>query len=563
MVVGFCLFLMVFFVPETFWDRTPRPRSKLRKQALASLSKIFSNPTRMEWPAASTGGDGSADMRKYATGNAASSADPHRVTIAERRQNKIQHHVGFAGQVDDVETKTGTEESNDQKGLHLPSIPVSSRIHSPQNNLGGKDRSPEVSVPGSPASHSLAANVTPRGEGPRTPGLHSFNSPYYVGYEKPDTDYMNNEHEEPEAAPETPGSVKGDPGTTAHSEKSPVSGGPRYTAFLRTQPPKPYRQTLKLWNGRLCQDDWLKVAFRPFILFAYPSILWSTLVYSLSIGWLIVLSESVTVIFQNKDTYNFTALQTGLVYISPFVGGVLGTAVAGKVSDVIVRSMSRRNGGIYEPEFRLVMAIPITLSTCIGLMGYGWSAEERDNFIVPTVFFGIISFGCALGSTTAITFAVDSYRQYAGEALVTLNFSKSKSHCTSKGDVCANVTGRHLPRSSLLPLLQPLARSRRREETLCSYWRHSASLSCNNRADVCIWKTGQDVDCEEEFYGEVLKIAKMRVEACWISMHSRAESEALGVLNVGLAWHLRIMNCCGGGTVIGIARRLADRIWST
>jgi hypothetical protein len=37
----------------------------------------------------------------------------------------------------------------------------------------------------------------------------------------------------------------------------------------------------------------------------------------------------------------------------------------------------------------------------------------------------MISFGCCLGSTTAITFCVDSYRQYAGEALVTLNFSKS------------------------------------------------------------------------------------------------------------------------------------------
>ena len=81
---------------------------------------------------------------------------------------------------------------------------------------------------------------------------------------------------------------------------------------------------------------------------------------------------------------------------------------------------------IMQPEFRLVMAVPITIATCIGLMGYGWSAQERDNWIVPTVFFGIISFGCALGSTTSITFAVDSYRQYAGEALVTLNFSKSE-----------------------------------------------------------------------------------------------------------------------------------------
>ena len=90
--------------------------------------------------------------------------------------------------------------------------------------------------------------------------------------------------------------------------------------------------------------------------------------------------------------------------------------------------MTSKNGGTYEPEFRLVMALPVAICTTIGLMGYGWSAQEHDNYFVPTVFFGIISFGCTLGSTTAITFAVDSYRQYAGEALVTLNFSKNIFH---------------------------------------------------------------------------------------------------------------------------------------
>ncbi|KAK0703630.1 hypothetical protein B0T26DRAFT_732092 [Lasiosphaeria miniovina] len=118
----------------------------------------------------------------------------------------------------------------------------------------------------------------------------------------------------------------------------------------------------------------------------------------------------------------------GLVYLSPFIGGILGTAVAGKVSDVIVKAMARRNGGLYEPEFRLVMAAPVALTKVVSLMSFGWSAQVRDNYIVPTVFFGVVSFGCSLGLTTAITFCVDSYRQYAGEALVTLNFSKNIFH---------------------------------------------------------------------------------------------------------------------------------------
>ncbi|OAA34876.1 Major facilitator superfamily domain, general substrate transporter [Metarhizium rileyi] len=210
--------------------------------------------------------------------------------------------------------------------------------------------------------------------------------------------------------------------------QAPAGLAPCYTHELRQRPAKSFTQQLRPWHGRLNQDKWLKVMMRPFILFAYPAVLWSSAVYACSIGWLMVISETMAIIYRDPKSYNFTSLQTGLVYISPFVGGILGTAVAGKVSDVVVRAMSSRNGGLYEPEFRLVMAIPITLATCIGLMGFGWSAQEKDHWIVPTVFFGVLSFGCSLGSTTSITFCVDSYRQYAGEALVTLNFSKNIFH---------------------------------------------------------------------------------------------------------------------------------------
>ncbi|KAF6222877.1 hypothetical protein HO133_000928 [Letharia lupina] len=431
MVVGFCFVLMFLFVPETFWDRTPRPRSRILRPGLAGLSRIFHHTSNAqdEKGGLSAGGDGPSDMRRLAIGNSASAAGSGRATIAERRQQRNAQHVGFADQA-----QKESEDSSEKDDAVL--IPESK----PQGDEDGRtsrkgDQAEGAQYAGeevprslSPASHKFAARIEPRGEGPQTPGLHNFNSPFYVATEKPGTDYLKNEHEGSEVIPETPGSTGTNRETAATSVGSPVPGPQRYTTYLRTQPAKTYAQTLKPWNGKLRHENWLKVAIRPFILFAYPSILWSTLVYSLSIGWLIVLSESVSTIFENKATYNFTPLQAGLVYVSPFIGGVLGTAVAGKVSDLIVRYMSRRNGGVYEPEFRLVMAIPVTIATCIGLMGYGWSAQERDNWIVPTVFFGIISFGCALGSTTSITFAVDSYRQYAGEALVTLNFSKNIFH---------------------------------------------------------------------------------------------------------------------------------------
>ena len=432
MVVGFCFVLMFLFVPETFWDRTPRPHSKSRRTGLANLSRVF-HPTssvqneKGELSAGDDiGGDGASDMRRLAIGNSASAAGSGHATIAERRRQKNAQHVGFA---DQVQKESESEKDEAVMGLESEGHGDEDGRISRKGDSAEDTANTSAEMPRSLslANHRFAASVEPRGEGPQTPGLHNFNSPFYVAYEKPGTDYLKNEHEDSEALHETPGSSKTNHESAATNVESPAAGPQRYTTYLRTQPAKTYKQTLKPWNGRLRHESWLKVAIRPFILFAYPSILWSTLVYSLSIGWLIVLSESVSTVFEDKATYNFTPLRAGLVYISPFIGGVLGTAVAGKVSDIIVRYMSRRNDGVYEPEFRLVMAIPIVVATCIGLMGYGWSAQEKDNWIVPTVFFGIISFGCSLGSTTSITFAVDSYRQYAGEALVTLNFSKSKS----------------------------------------------------------------------------------------------------------------------------------------
>lgn len=384
MIVGFCLFLMFFFVPETFWDRTPRPRLKNR---LASLSNLISSSAQEKGRAAPNTG-----ARSPISG------------MSPLKPEATSERMGVTPALE------GRSPTTD---LDVVILDGSRCMFEDQANLGHRQqKTPAIRTP----KVDAFGNPTALGNSQKPEDSSQF------GYFDLVTGIEDRDREAQNDILYSPKFIRQDSTLNKNSSLGP----PQYTNYLRSQPTKTFKQTLKPWNGRLCLDNWFLVAFRPFILYAYPAILWSTLVYSLSIGWLIVLSESMSYIFRNKERYNFSSLGTGLVYISPFVGGILGTVVAGKVSDVIVRFMSRRNHGVYEPEFRLIMAIPVAISTCAGLMGFGWSAAEKDRWIVPTVFFGIISFGCSLGSTTAITFAVDSYRQYAGEALVTLNFSKSK-----------------------------------------------------------------------------------------------------------------------------------------
>lgn len=432
MIVGACWFLLFFFVPETFWDRTPRPKSRFssRIPSIADMYRSASSPKPSKNEA---GHDGAKDDEPcyppsepptpsvvlVAPSNTPASETPSpRPTISSRKfAGKSPLHVGFS---------VSDEKEYEGRGQMSPSS-MEVETSSPHNGLSyGK------------ALHPDSGRVEPRGGAPPTPGLHNFNSPFYTGVERTDSDYMDRGRNMSRLA-RMSGTMDGSDSEAVKSEadekarrdssRDPTPGHiPRYTTVMRKAPKRSFVQQLRPWEGRLRQENWFKAAFRPFLLYAYPAVLWSAVIYSCSVGWLIVISESMALIYRDKDSYNFSALSTGLVYLSPFIGGVLGTAVAGKMSDIIVMAMAKRNGGLYEPEFRLVMAIPTALSTVIGLMGFGWSAEEKDNFWIPTFFFGLISFGCSLGSTTAITYCVDSYRQYAGEALVTLNFSKNIFH---------------------------------------------------------------------------------------------------------------------------------------
>jgi len=382
-VVGACFFLIFFFVPETFWDRAPKPAKRHTRARSQSPGKHHGHFHLPNLHHKKTDGAQSVPATPLITSAVASPLASPTEHPVKRHKNA---HVGFA------------EPATPEKVHHVDFATEGARQASPPP------------TPRSPMSIHSTPNEAPRND--------------YFGQVSP---AVVTDPEKQEIRADS-GHLPSDPAVDADHVSEQFSI--HYTDYYRDAPPKSYRQSLKPWNGRLVKDRWLRVAIRPFILFAYPAVLWSSLVYALAVGWLIVLSESVAHIYHDTS-YNFTPLQVGLVYISPFVGGVLGTAVAGRVSDLVVRFMARKNDGVYEPEFRLLMALPITISTVIGLMGFGWSAEERDKWIVPTVFFGVISFGCSLASTTAITFVVDSYRMYAGEALVTLNFSKSKSPSTS------------------------------------------------------------------------------------------------------------------------------------
>lgn len=281
--MAFCFFLIFFCVPETFWDRTPHARGRSSKRA---RSRSPGSHHRFHLP--------SLQSHRHAADGGVLGSQP--VTpfiespLASPKRPPKAHRVGFA--VDSEEN----EASADHGYFGVIAEPTSRKTDVEQSI------SPQV---------------------------------------------VNSDVEKQQPIPSTAASTE-TAKSDSHVPSDQVSEqfSVHYTDFYREAPEKSYVQSLKPWNGRLVKDKWIKVMVRPFILYAYPAVLWSSLVYALAVGWLIVLSESVAEVYRNHETYNFTALQVGLVYISPFVGGVIGTAVAGKISDLIVRYMARKNDGV-------------------------------------------------------------------------------------------------------------------------------------------------------------------------------------------------------------------------
>ncbi|KAJ8139646.1 hypothetical protein OY671_007144 [Metschnikowia pulcherrima] len=215
-----------------------------------------------------------------------------------------------------------------------------------------------------------------------------------------------------------PGGRKSDDCASSGRSSSP------HTTSSGTSMPKSFTKRLHLISGRHSADKWWMVALRPLFLYCYPPVLYGAIVYSLAVVWLIVISEVLAEIFQ-AEGYGYSAQTVGLFYLSPFVGGILGSLAAGILGDRVTSYIVKVNHGVYEPEFRLFMLIPSTIVTCIGLMGYGWSSHVQDPWIAPVLFFGCLSFGSSMASTTAITYTVDCYKMFAAEALVSFNLAKN------------------------------------------------------------------------------------------------------------------------------------------
>jgi MFS family permease len=168
--------------------------------------------------------------------------------------------------------------------------------------------------------------------------------------------------------------------------------------------------------------DALKTVVRhvltPLELFFFPIVFWAAMTMGGAANTVLdvnlLQSQALT-----GPAYNFDPGSVGFANFALVVGGMVGLATAGPSCDWIASSLTKRNGGIREPEMRLWSLIPYLFLTVIGMtvVGVGFQSGWPWEAVIIIGFSLVGLIGISI-PTIAVTYAVDCYKPVAGQIMV-------------------------------------------------------------------------------------------------------------------------------------------------
>ncbi|KAG5927279.1 hypothetical protein E4U42_002395 [Claviceps africana] len=196
--------------------------------------------------------------------------------------------------------------------------------------------------------------------------------------------------------------------------------------------PKTFVESMSLFDGRKTHERYWVLLFRPFPLVLNPAFIWGCLIQGTMIGWTVFIGVIVAIMFIGPPFF-WGEEKTGYTYLGPFLGAVVGFIISGLLADPSARMLTRRNGGIYEPEFRLVLVLPMLMTAGVGLYGFGFTSDRllsgQYSYVVPLVFFAFEVGGMVIGTVASSLYIVDAYRDLTVEGFTLMIIFKNIFSC--------------------------------------------------------------------------------------------------------------------------------------
>lgn len=203
----------------------------------------------------------------------------------------------------------------------------------------------------------------------------------------------------------------GEKGTvvSAHIDQAPRECGPG-------PPKKTFWQGLAIYTTTYSEENLLQLYFAPWGVMMNMAIAVVVLVYSLSLVMFIVVAFIIPQAFA-RAPYHMNSAGIGRLSFGPFIGGAIASILNGLLSDRLIRWCARRNRGVYEPEYRLILAF-LAFFTGASLMGWGVAVADGLSPYACATLHGLILFGIVFAVSGVSSYAVDSYSALTAEIFI-------------------------------------------------------------------------------------------------------------------------------------------------
>lgn len=189
------------------------------------------------------------------------------------------------------------------------------------------------------------------------------------------------------------------------------------SGFRAPPPEKTFVQRMAPWTGTYTSDSVFKMVLSSIIIMANLGASWVIFISGLLVAWYVAVSfVSAQLLF--GPPYLFTAAGVGYTSVGPLIGGILGSVFCSIVMDPMLKSLTRANKGVYEPEFRIFLMIPATIFTIAGLVGFGYAIEAGVSVYLVSFIWGTMLFGITISAISTSSYALDAFRDNATEIFI-------------------------------------------------------------------------------------------------------------------------------------------------
>ncbi|KAK8159716.1 major facilitator superfamily domain-containing protein [Phyllosticta citrichinensis] len=185
--------------------------------------------------------------------------------------------------------------------------------------------------------------------------------------------------------------------------------------------PRTVLSDMRLFVGKAdWMEAWYTLKSMVQVLF-FPNVFWAFCLNGLTIGVNVAIGTTYGAVIE-APPYNWSASSASYVNAGQIVTALVALPLLGTGSDKIIKWRAKKNGGIHEPENRLLpLIVPIMVGIIAAVLHGEACQHPGDYHWFALVFANAGYYFCFVGANiAAITYLLDSYPARGGPMLVVI-----------------------------------------------------------------------------------------------------------------------------------------------